>query len=440
MKQKPKQPPDFIGKIPPRNVEVERQLLGTVITYPDTLNEIIQIFRPEVFYKDSHATICKAIRQLWEDRAQVDTLTVVAMLKKSGELEQVGGAYELSTLSNSVIESTPTTYMAIIYQAFILRTIIAVSDRCQRMAFENSADEFEILNDWEAELTGLNDLLHGFKKQESKAEVIDRRVQERINNNGQRPMGISTGMAKLDEITNGWEGGDLVIIGARPSMGKTALALFFSIQAAKHGSRCLYFNFEMSHEQIIDRMITICDGYSFTNGGNMLKQMPVEPISTSGVGVDFIISKTFEARRSAGVDIIFVDYLQRMDLPSGQENTNEKIGYITKRLKDIAKELNIPVILLSQLNREVEKRSTKKGVMSDLRDSGNIEQDADKVLFPFHPAYYSNEVSKELYEIDIQKNRNGKVGGMLATVNDDFTAFAERFEFEANKENDGRYF
>jgi len=418
--------------IPPQSVELEAAVLGAIILQKDALELVIENLRPETFYKDSHQAIFGAIIDLFTDSCPIDLLTVTERLRKQGKLEIAGGAWYITELTSAVASAANIEYHAkIVYEQFIKREVIRLSSDAQRFAYQDGSDAFDVLTKIETELSGITNSINSGNV--FNGSTLLNSSFERIKIASQKPDGITgipSGLKELDKITGGWQGSDLIIIAARPAMGKTDLALNIALNAAKLGFKTGLFSLEMSKEQLMDRAIAIdcnidrgkiksgkleqedwdkltkADSKRFNNF--FLADEPT--LSTYGLR-----AKCRRMKKRDGIQMIVIDYLQLMT-SDVKGNTNDQVSHISRTLKLIAKELNIPVIALSQLSRSVETRGgDKRPMLSDLRDSGAIEQDADLVLFPYRPIYYGiterndGMDTKQLMEVDIAKHRSGSV-------------------------------
>src|ERR1700742_1379615 len=429
-----------LGKLPPQAVDLEEAVLGALMLEKDALSSVIDILKPEVFYKDNHQKIFTAIRYLFEKTSPVDILTVTAQLRQQGELEMIGGAYYITELTNRVASAANIEFHSrIIIQKFIQRELIRISTEVINNAYEDTTDVLDLLDKAEKNLFDIaqnnlrrdsrmmDDILH-----ESLKEI------ESLKDKKDGLTGVASGFTELDRMTSGWQKSDLVIIAARPAMGKTAFVLSCARNAAVDFNRpVVVFSLEMSSVQLVNRLIsgeTEIEQEKIRKG--QLEEWEWQQIH-SKIGrleaASLIIDDTpalniFEFRAKCrrlksqhDIQLIIIDYLQLMQGKGegkGGGNREQEIGSISRALKSVAKELNVPVIALSQLSRAVENRpgASKRPMLSDLRESGSIEQDADMVLFLYRPEYYGMTEDEDgnntqgVGEVIIAKHRNGETG------------------------------
>lgn len=427
-------------KIPPQAKDCEEAVLGAILLERDAFEQASELLSAECFYVEAHQKIFTAMQTLWRNSQGIDIPMVKDQLQKSGDLEAVGESY-LNGLTRSVVSSAHTTnHSRIIYEKYLKREVIRIGSQMVGEAFIESTDAFELLNQLELSVQKLTSI-NGVSINGIDQLLVERfkRIVE-LKKQDQHITGIPSGFKDLDSKTHGFQDTDLIILAARPGMGKTAFALNIARNAAKiqlegrKPARVGIFSLEMSKGQLVDRIIA-AESEVFLDKimtGKMnefdLKQIymeGVQPLASLGIYVDDTAAlNVFQLRTRArymkkkyGVTMIIIDYLQLM---SGVENKRinnreQEISNISRNLKIIAKELQVPVIALSQLSRDVEKRGgeKKEPKLSDLRDSGAIEQDADMVLFIYRPEYYeSDDIGKDfdgLTEISIAKNRSGKM-------------------------------
>ena len=423
-----------IAKLPPQAVEVEEAVLGAAMLEREALQQIADYVKPQIFYKETHQIIYRAIHTLFNRSEAVDILTVVNQLKSTGELEAVGGAYFISELTSKISTTANIEYHArIIMQKFIRREAIRIGHELQTIAYDDTIDELESFTAIDFQHKQLSDLLFSNFQACSFAELAQesmKELAERINRyiNNIAP-GIRTGLFDLDKLIAGWGNGDLIVLAGRPGMGKTAIALHFAKVAAQHRNKIYMFSLEMTNTRLVDRIIvgetnipnqdyklgritdeqyqTLSDWIAANAG------LPIYLDERSFVTIDYIVGNARMRKRRGELDMLIIDYLQLIDITVERNGTKDQaIGIITRKLKSLAKELNIPIILLSQLNRKVEERADKRPSLHDLRESGNIEQDADIVMFTYRPAYYKiaefeGVPTDGVMVLDIAKHRNG---------------------------------
>jgi len=455
------------GKLPPQAVDLEEAVLGALMLEKNAVNDAIDILKPESFYKDAHQRIYAAIQALFTESQPVDILTVTAKLRQNGELDLVGGPYYISQLTNRVASSANVEYHArIISQKHIMRELIRISSETIRDAYEETSDVFDLMDQTEGELFKVT---QGNIRRDyaSMDKLIDQAIQEIENSkkNEDGISGIASGFTDLDRITSGWQKSDLIVIAARPGMGKTAFVLSMARNAAvmfKHP--VAMFSLEMSAIQLVNRLIASeaeLPAEKLRKGNlaeyelqqmhsriNKLSEAPIFIDDTPALSVFELRAKCRRLVGQHGVKLIIIDYLQLMTVGGegrSSGNREQEISTISRSLKSIAKELNVPVIALSQLSRSVETRGgDKRPVLSDLRESGAIEQDADIVSFIYRPEYYNlteDSAGNSLHgigEIIIAKHRNGSLDSVRLRFIaqfakfDNMDAFAFKDEYAAN--------
>lgn len=420
-----------LGKIPPQALDIEKATLGALLSLPATLDKGITELRPEIFYRDSHQRIFKAITDLHRESKGVDLLTVTERLKQTNELEMVGGVWALTELTQNCFGAFDE-WVAILKQKYARRECIRIGSELMTVGFDDTIDELESYNVIDSNHKTLSDILFGSSKAQTFYDIARESMLELYNRMRNEINGIRTGIKDLDQALGGWANGDLVIIAGRPGMGKTAIALHHAKVAAKKGKHVYIFSLEMTNTRLADRVIvgeTGIDNYKYKLGEvtdieyqavkrwvETESNLPIHLDEKSFVSIDYIISNARMRKRSNQLDLLIIDYLQLINMAQEKNGTRDQaIGQVTRKLKSLAKELNIPILLLSQLNRKVEERTTKRPMLADLRESGNIEQDADIVLFVYRPAYYKIEEhdglsTAGLMVLEAAKNRNGISG------------------------------
>ena len=454
------------GKIPPQSVDLEEVVLGAMMIDKKGVDEVIDILHPDVFYKDAHRHIYEAIFKLFESSEPVDLITVSSQLKRDGRLDTIGGDFYLIKLTQKVASSAHIEFHArIILQKYIQRSLIKISNEIIEEAYDESTDVFDLLDSAESKLY---DVTQGNLKRSAETAMdlviqAKKKIEEISNKEGMS--GIATGFDKLDKLTSGWQPSDLIIVAARPGMGKTALTLSMARNIAVDGGQGVaFFSCEMSSVQLITRLISSETGLSSEKlrTGKLEKHeweqlnVKVKALEKAPLFIDdtpslSIFDLRAKARRLASqhnIKIIIIDYLQLMTAGGTSKggNREQEISTISRNLKALAKELNIPVIALSQLSRAVETRGgSKRPLLSDLRESGAIEQDADIVSFIFRPEYYKidewddeeRSPTQGQAEFIVAKHRNGglenirlKFIGNLGKF-DNLDDFDSPFEFQS---------
>ncbi len=423
------------GKVPPQARELEEAVLGAVMLEKDALPAIVDFLKPESFYVEANKLIYGAIQRLFNKSEPIDILTVTEELRKSGELEVAGGPYYVTELTNRVATAANVEYHArIIAQKYIQRELIRTSTEIVKDAFEDTTDVFELLDRSEQHLFAITD--QNMRRNYADVGSLIVQAKKDIINAAEHQdklTGVASGFVNLDRMTGGWQKSDLIIVAARPGMGKTSFVLSMARNAALVGKKAVaLFSLEMAALQLTTRLISAEAELPIEKlrKGNLaqyeLQQMEakVSELSEAQIFIDDTPAlNIFELRAKArrlkmqhNIEMIIIDYLQLMSGGGDNKNGNreQEISNISRSLKNIAKELNIPVIALSQLSRAVETRGgNKRPQLSDLRESGAIEQDADMVVFLYRPEYYGIEVDENNFstkgkaEVIIAKHRNG---------------------------------
>ena len=444
--------PDM-GRLQPQARELEEAVLGALMLEKDAYSIVSEILKPESFYEKAHEKIYAAIVDLAISQRPVDMLTVTEQLKKRGELEEVGGPFYISQLTSKVASSAHIEYHArIIAQKYLARELISFTAMIQGKAFDESIDVEDLMQEAEGKLFEISQ--RNVKKDVTQINPVIKEAMvmlEKAANQKEGLSGLRTGFEGLDKMTSGWQNSDLIIIAARPAMGKTAFVLSMAKNmAVNHNTPVALFSLEMSNVQLVNRLISnVCEiesgkiksgqlaGHEWQQLDYKLKNLLDAPLyvdDTPSLSVFELRTKARRLVREHGVKIIIIDYLQLMNA-SGMAfgSRQEEVSTISRSLKGLAKELNIPIIALSQLNRGVESREGidgKRPQLSDLRESGDIEQDADMVCFIHRPEYYKiyqddrgNDL-RGMAEIVIAKHRNGAVGEVLLRFKGEFTRFS----------------
>lgn len=444
---------DGLGKLPPQAIEIEHAVLGALMLERDALSNVIDILHAESFYQDAHQEIYSAIVALFNDSQPIDIKTVTHQLRKMGKLEFVGGAHYVAGLTTKVNSAANIEYHArIIAEQSIKRELIRISSEIQKEAYEDTIDVFKLLDRAEQSLFDVSES-HIRKNYDKMSALMHQAIEEiQIRKDREDGLtGVPSGFSALDRVTSGWQPSDLVIIAARPGMGKTA----FVVSALRNASidfntPVAIFSLEMSSVQLVNRLISaeaelpgekikkgdLAD-YEWEQMMHKTKRLSAAPIFIDDTPALSILELRAKCRRLAsqhGVKLIIIDYLQLMsgDSSKGAGNREQEIASISRALKGIAKELNVPVIALSQLSRAVETRGgDKRPQLSDLRESGSIEQDADMVMFLYRPEYYGMDSDENgmplqgLGELIIAKHRNGSLDTVNLKFIGKFTKFTD---------------
>ena len=442
-----------LGKLPPQALDLEESVLGALILEKDALTNVIDILKPENFYKDANKEIYQSIIDLFNDSEPIDLLTVTSQLKKNGKLEYVGGSFYVTQLTTRVNSASNIEYHArIILEQSIKRQLIEVSGEVQKEAYEDTTDVFDLLDNTEQSLFDISE--SHIRKNYSQVkglmkEAIDELQAKKTRKDG--ITGVPSGFIDLDNITSGWQPSDLVIIAGRPSMGKTAFVLSMMRNASiDHEMPIALFSLEMSSLQIVNRLISSeaeLDSDKIKKGNlkdyewqqllhktDQLNNAKIFIDDTPALSILELRAKSRRLKSQHDIQCIIVDYLQLMSGEYGKSSGNreQEIASISRSLKAIAKELNVPVLALSQLSRAVETRGgDKRPVLSDLRESGSIEQDADMVLFIYRADRYDitededGNLTAGVAEVLLRKNRNGPTGKVKLKFIERFAKFAD---------------
>ena len=455
-----------LSKLPPQATEVEETVLGALMLEKDALATVVDILKPESFYKEAHQEIYRSILDLFNDSQPVDLMTVGDRLRKSGKLEMVGGAYYVAQLTSRVSSAANIEYHArIISEQSIKRDLIRISSEIQRDAYEDTTDVFHLLDRAEASLFEVSES-HIRKNYSDIKAIMHSAFSELEAKREQKGLtGVPSGFTDLDRITNGWQKSELIIIAARPGMGKTAFVISAMCNAAlDHKIPVAMFSLEMSSIQLVNRLIS--SQAELENGklknGNLaeyeweqmihktagLSEAPIYIDDTPALSVLELRAKCRRLKSKHGIQLVIVDYLQLMAGDVSRKNNGnreQEISSISRSLKGISKELNVPVIALSQLSRQVEQRGgDKRPQLSDLRESGAIEQDADMVMFLYRPEYYGiTEIegipTYGMADVIVSKHRNGSLGETRLRFITKYTKFTDMDSFGNNSEVSSAY-
>ncbi len=430
-------------KLPPQNLESEQSVIGAILLENESLPKSLEIINEEDFYRGTHKKIFSAMKELFEKNEPIDLMTLTDKLRKRNELEDIGGIDYLSSLEETIPTATNVVYHCkIVKEKAILRSLISVSNEIIGQSYEDNEDVDSILDNAEKSIFEISE-----KKIRPAFVSIDKILKrsfeyiERLYDRKEMVTGVPTGILELDNLTTGLQPSDLIIIAGRPSMGKTALALNIARNAAVESHiPVAIFSLEMSSEQIGIRMLCaeakknsrkLRTGYlsktdwpDLTTAAGRLAESPIFIDDTAALSSLDIRARARRLQAEHKIGLVIVDYLQLMKGRSRAESRQLEISEITQSLKALAKELNLPVIALSQLSRAVEQRTHKKPQLSDLRESGAIEQDSDLVLFLYREeAYEENTENKGIAEVIIGKQRNGPTGTIKLTFLKEYAKF-----------------
>lgn len=448
----------FIGldmsKLQPQAIELEEAVLGALMLEKNAAEKVASFLKKDAFYVDANQLVYEAILKLFNEGNPIDILTVTERLRKDGNLEVVGGAYHITQLTNRVSSAANIEFHAhIVIEKHIQRQLIKISGEIGKKAYQETSDAFELLDESEKLLFEIkNESMT--KNYDEVSNLISQAIKEieGLKSNVEGLTGVPTGFTALDRITAGWQKSDLIILAARPGMGKTAFVLSMARNAAVIAKKKIaLFSLEMSSLQLTKRLISSeaeLDANKLRTGKledhewqqlhskiNTIEQAEIFIDDTPALTVLDLKAKARRLKRQRDIDMVIIDYLQLMRAEEGSMgksgNREQEISYISRSLKGLAKELDIPVIALAQLSRAVEQRQDKRPVLSDLRESGSIEQDADLVTFIYRPDYYQitqdesgNDITG-MAELIIRKHRNGATGTVNLKFIDKFGKFAD---------------
>lgn len=430
-------------RVPPQNIDAEQSVLGSIMLDSDAINKAVKLVRPEDFYRESHRIIYEAMLSLNESGGPVDLITVTERLRQQDDLEKVGGVSYIAALSEIVPTAANVEYYArIVEEKALLRTLIQVSTRIAGMGYDESDEPEKLLAEAERMIFELGSRRTSTSLYPIKDLLLDAWQQlEALFNRRGEITGIPT-FPDLDRLCCGLQPSDLIILAGRPSMGKTSLGLNIAANAAlKKNIPVAIFSLEMSKEQLVQRLLcaeagvdqqrvrkgelSADDWQSLHEAEMRLAGAPIYIDDTAAITMRQLRVKARQLKQEKGLDLLVIDYLQLMQGSHRAENRQQEIADISRSLKGLAKELNVPVLALSQLSRNVEHREKKRPVMSDLRESGSLEQDADVVMFIYRDEYYHEDSDKKgIAEIIVAKHRNGPVGVVELAFFKDLTKFA----------------
>lgn len=442
------------GKIPPQAIDLEEAVLGSLLLDCNAIHAVINILTVDVFYKEANQAIFEAIKSLYDKNSPIDILTVTNELRNLNKLELAGGAFGVTVLTSKVVSSANIEYhTSIIIQKYLARELIRTGGEIIQLGFDDGADAFDSISKADLSIAQINEysirgggFIHVSVSSDKSMENAKKR--EILRKDG-KTSGVTTGLHDFDKITGGLQKSDLIILAARPGMGKTSIALKLAISAAKVNVPVCFYSLEMSDDRLSDNLLlSLCnvDKDKFKNGYMSqddwndlsyakaeLNKMPINIDPNPSVSMRYIKANSRLMHRKGKCGIIFIDYLQLADVVSDERNRNreQEIAQASRQAKIIAKDLNIPVVLLSQLNRAVESRTDKKPQLSDLRESGAIEQDADLVAFIYRPEYYGFKEDKNgnsligVGKIIISKHRNGSCEEINFRYNESMTHISD---------------
>lgn len=435
-----------VTRIPPHSVESEQSILGSILLDKDAIITVSETIRPSDFYKEAHKIIYECMLKLSNKNEPIDLITLTEELKKQGHLDDVGGISYITSLSTIVPTTSNVKYYAdIVKEKSVLRQLIKASNDIINLGYENSVKVEEVLERAEKRIFDISQekASDDFKSiNEVLADAYD--MIEKLYTNKSDVTGITTGFKDLNKKINGLQRTDLILIAARPAMGKTAFSLNLVQNAALKGDASVaVFSLEMSKDQLVQRMLAAQshvelkkiktgtldenDWPRIIDAMAVLSNASIHIDDTPGIKISELRSKCRKLKIEKGLDLILIDYLQLMEGEGNNESRQQEIAKISRSLKIIAKELNCPVVALSQLSRAPEQRADHRPMLSDLRESGSIEQDADIVMFLYRDEYYHpDSESKNIGEVLIAKNRHGETGSVELVWLGEVQKFADK--------------
>ena len=448
---------ESLHKLPPQNLEAEASILGGVLLDNEAINAVIELVNPDDLYRESHRKVYRAMVDLWDRNEPVDVITLSDHLKARGELEDVGGSAYLAELASQVPTAANIAYYArIVREKAILRHLIRTSTDIASRGLEERGDVDTFLDDAERAIFDISEkrISSSFVRVGDVMTDTIKKVDE-LYHRKEMVTGVATGYRDLDQMTAGFQPSDLLIVAGRPGMGKTAFALNIAVNAALQGIGVAVFSLEMAMEQLVLRMLCsearvdnarLRTGYlderkgefgKLVTAAGRLGDAEVYIDDTPALTVLEVRAKTRRLLRdrSRQIGLVVIDYLQLMRGHRDSPNREQEISEISRSLKALAKELNVPVVALSQLNRRVEERGDKRPVMADLRESGAIEQDADVIMFVYREDAYEKDEAKHtgVAQIIVEKQRNGPVGTVKLAFLKEYT----RFENYTGRDEEG---
>jgi replicative DNA helicase len=434
---------DTLRRVPPQSLDAEESVLGGVLLDMHALDRVVEVMNVDDFYRESHRKIFRAMLALTERGEPIDLVTLTDALKARGELQEVGGATYLAELIDKVPSAANIVHYArIVREKAVLRTLINVSNEIASRCYNGEEDIERFLDEAERLIFDVSEKRvrpSFFKMSDLIMDTV--KTVEKLYERKELVTGVPTGFLDLDRMTAGLQPSDLIIVAARPSMGKTSFVLNIAQYVALHANTAVgIFSLEMSKEQLVLRMLCsearvdnakVRTGYlgerdfpRLAMAAGRLAEAPIFIDDTPAQNVLELRAKARRLKREANVGLVIIDYLQLMRGLSAQENRTQELSEISRSLKSLAKELNVPVVALSQLNRQVEQRADKKPVMSDIRESGSIEQDADVIMFIYRDEVYKPDSQDEgVAEIIIGKQRNGPTGTIRLAFRREYTRF-----------------
>ena len=454
----------MIDRVPPQNIEAEQAVLGAMLISKEAIAESAQILNPQDFYREAHRIVFEAMLDLSNRNQAVDNLTVIEQLNKTNQLEKVGGIAFVTALANTVPTAANVVFYAkIVKEKALMRHLINTATAIAAMGYEGADDAISIssdLDDADSIMDKAEKMILEIASNRKTGDftpinqiVIDTfsKIENLYESKGGLT-GLSTGFKDLDKLTAGLQPSDLILVAARPSMGKTAFTLNIASHVAlKENKPVAFFSLEMSKEQLMQRMLCAeglvesqrlrvgdldeQDWQKLIAAADKFSKAPLYIDDTPGISIMELRSKARRLQQEKGLSLVLIDYLQLMQGRANKngDNRQQEISEISRSLKSLARELNVPVIALSQLSRSVESRQIKKPMLSDLRESGSLEQDADIVMFLYREDYYNAETeNKNITDVIVAKHRNGPVDTVQLFFHKEFTKFADLLRTQDN--------
>ena len=445
-----------LGKIPPQAIELEEAILGALLIDPDITDQVLSLLPEGSFYTDAHNVIYSSVKKIYGRGGAIDILTVTQELRKEDQLDRCGGVMSISKLTSNVASGLHATeHAAIVLEQYIKRCAIRIAGNLTKAAFDEGTDAEDIIRKLFASVNELQAMMLSNKRGNTLSEVLDLSIadyyeRKKLHSTGET-LGIKTPLKVIDEYTNGWQNGDLIIIAARPSMGKTAFAISSLTEGGRQGKRGVFFSIEMMNKKIGDRILigeAMIDPMRYRSGTLLdSDEQKLEPTLGRLSSLQAIIDdsprqtvadiwgKCRILKNREKCDFVIIDYVGLVSsIKDKGKSREQEVSEISASLKMMAKDLDIPVILLSQLNRGVELRQDKRPKLSDLRESGSLEQDSDVVIMLYRDEYYNSGQKVGVGEAIIAKNRNGNTGLVEFYYNSSLTRIYDQEEVKVDKD------
>lgn len=421
---------EYVDKLPPHNPEAEEAVLGSILIDPDSIGEIISFLKPQAFYRSQNRWIYECLVRLHERSRPIDYVTLLDELKRADHLEDVGGEPYLISLLSAVPTSLNVEYYGrLVDENAIRRGLLSAAGRIAKAAYDMESDVDEVIGESEKELFIVTAGMTADTVKTSAqvmSELFD--LTEQRRDSGSKPVGFLSGLSDLDRLLGGLQEGKLITLAGRPGMGKTAMKLSMALGLAKNGASVMIFNLEMTSDEIARRLAAIESGISYTDilvgkldddefarfgrAVGRLSELPLYIDASPGLTLNQMAARCRRQQAVRGLDVVFLDYVGLLGHERSFVNDTARMTDITRQLKTLALQLRVPIVMLAQLNRAVEARGDKRPILSDLRDSGSLEQDSDVVMFAYRDEYYNSDTTMfpNQAEINVAKHRNGPEG------------------------------